>query len=317
MTIREALNQAESILLKLYLGDENLTGVPGEERQRSNARLDSQILLGHLLKVSEEELLIHDDKPLEIHQYKTYQDLLERRLKHEPIAQIIGEKEFYGLRYKINKHVLIPRPETEMLVEQAIFETKHLEKKFGPHDYVIADIGTGSGNIIISIAKNLATHASHKKENLPHFYGVDVDEETLNLAQQNAELNDVSNHIYFVLGNLIQPIGKHIDLLLANLPYLPKSDYLNSPLDVRLYEPELALVGGDDGLDLYRELLDQVKRHYSPHQDPDHTSMTLLFEIDPSQPRALESALKERFEKYKLETKKDLSGRDRLAIIRL
>jgi release factor glutamine methyltransferase len=327
MTVKEALQKAEESLQKMYFADGALTGIPQKKRRQFNARLDAEVLLAYALSTSREEILIHENQKIELDDYKKYQNYVERRLKHEPVALITGKKEFYGLIFKVQKGILIPRPETELLVEKALEEAKELNKKFGT-DFVIADIGTGCGNIIISIAKNLQKYFSSPQNsqnssnsptfNFPKLYAVDVADDVLALAQQNAQAHQVADLIEFKNGNLIAPIPHHIDLLVANLPYLPKSDYLNASLDVRLYEPESALVGGDDGLDYIRELLDQVKNHYSPtHLTKDHPQMIILLEIDPSQPDALRSALFERLPKASLEIFSDLSIRPRIAKIKL
>jgi len=327
MTIKEILAKATTELQQMYLADGANLGVPQKERRLVEARLDAEVLLGFLLGWPREELLIHNDTKLTAKDLKKYEVLIARRLKHEPVAYITGKKEFYGLTFTVTKDVLIPRPETEMLVELALKEVQNLRKKYGS-DFSIADIGTGAGNIICAIAKSLLLPLSdhpespdHPEHFLPRFYAIDASTKVLALAKQNAK-NLLLPQIVFLKGNLLEPIPEKPDLIVANLPYLPISDWQKAPLDVKNWEPKEALLGGDDGLNYIFELIDQIKTRFFPSpltpkfpKYPKFPNLTLLLEFDPSQTKILSARAKKLFPQAKIEIFKDLAGFDRTAKI--
>lgn len=210
--------------------------------------------------------MTHPETPLNKAQKAKFKSFINRRKNHEPLAYILGHKEFYGLDFKVDKSTLVPRPETEMIVELV---TQNVERK--PKErFVIIDIGTGSGNIIISIAKNLSRYAL--RDTRYAFYGLDISQKALRVAKHNAKKNKVDKKIEFIKGNLLEPIIKNIRhrrtrlwrekvIFVANLPYLDKhwKNLLKSSDSAGLkFEPSSALYGGSDGLDLYRKLSKQI-----------------------------------------------------------
>lgn len=204
--------------------------------------LDAQVLLEYILGVDRVYLFAHDNETLTDEQYSQFKAVVKRRATGEPIPYITGTRGFYDLEFAVTPAVLIPRPETELLLEDALHFMR--DKPEG----VVADIGTGSGALAVTFAKHMPQS---------HVYAVDVSESALQVATSNALKNEVN--VQFMLGNLAQPlIDRHlkVDCLMANLPYIGHDDMLT--LAVSQYEPTLALDGGDDGLDLIRELLQQV-----------------------------------------------------------
>ena len=205
-----------------------------------SAMLDAEILLSFVLKNPKEFIYAHPEDTISKIQDTRYKKYLLRRIKGEPVAYIIGHKEFYGLDFLVNKNVLIPRPKTELLVEE-ILKNKNIK--------IIADIGTGSGCIAIALAKN------NPKLKI---YATDISARALEVAGQNAKFHKVK--ITFKKGNLLEPI-KHIklDALVANLPYLSKKIYQKNYSQLK-FEPKLALLAGQGGLECYKKLFSQIRK---------------------------------------------------------
>jgi release factor glutamine methyltransferase len=190
-------------------------------------RLDLDLIVGDVMKKPREFVMTHPEFKLSKVQGLKIKSLIARRMKHEPIAYILGHKEFFGLDFKVTPDTLIPRPETELLVEEVL--------KLAPKNRKIMDIGTGSGNIIISLAKNLP-----EKNN---FVAIDISKKALTIARHNAKLHKVDKKIKFLHGNLLDPIIKNRSMfhapcsmiILANLPYLSKEIYSATLPDVKKY----------------------------------------------------------------------------------
>lgn len=216
--------------------------------------IETEILLGHVLKKSKEFLYTHPEKKLTALELKKFKTLTKRRLKGEPIAYILGYKDFYGLRFKVNKNVLIPRPETEWLVEKALIQ-KNKNR--------ILDIGTGSGCIAIAIKK----HSKTSKVTAS-----DISFKALAVAKANARNQTVK--IKFIKSNLFSNLKGKFDMIIANLPYVPTSDYKKLKSNLK-YEPKLAITDGTNTAEIYKRFLKDVKNHLSPKG-------LVLLEIDPS-----------------------------------
>jgi release factor glutamine methyltransferase len=241
----------------LQQGEAQLRAGPHPER----ARYDAETLLLHHLGKSRAWLIGHSRDHFGGCTAIGYASLIERRRHGEPIQYITGETEFYGLPFRVTPDVLIPRPETEHLVEQAIALARlgcpiHAQ----PHrawvgkyeswqntDCRILDIGTGSGAIVVALAHNLP-HAS--------FTATDISESALSIARENAHRNGAANRIRFLQGDLLAPVaGEQFDIVVSNPPYVPAVDRESLSVEVRDYEPALALFAGGDGLDIYRRLI--------------------------------------------------------------
>lgn len=275
-----------------------------------SVHLDAELLLAHILKKEKEFLFTCPEKRLTIRQFNKYQSLIKRRLELEPIVYLIGYKEFYGLDFKINKNVLIPRPETELMVELATYNLKHETQKNGKK--IIIDIGTGSGNIIISIAKLLKNYDLKFRDY--EFYGIDISQKALQLARFNAKKHNVNKKIKFLKGDLLEPIIKNLKfkiqnslVITANLPYLTRRQYQqNKELH---FEPRSSLVGGKDGLEYIERLFQQIKKLLAVNHK---LSVSVFIEIDPAQTKKIRAIIKKYFTRSELRIKKDLCGRDRL-----
>lgn len=235
------------------------------------AALDARVLLAHVLGVTSTMLLVCDPDPIEETHLTTYQQVIEQRATGIPVAYLIGEREFMGLSFRTSPDVLVPRPDTEPLVEWGL-------AWLADHTHaVVADIGTGSGAIAISIA----AHAPQ-----PHrVIATDTSDGALHIARANADaLLPAHRRSLFELrsGNLTAALDAPVDLLLTNLPYLTPDQIAGNPhLD---HEPRLALDGGPDGLHLVREVIADLHRVLIPHG-------AVGFEIDPAQADTVQALL--------------------------
>lgn len=257
-------------------------------------------LLSFIEQKSIEKLLTNLEQPVTLNNYRKFQTLEKRRLANWPVAYLTGQKEFYGLNFLVNKNVLVPRPETELMVEETLKELNNLPEI----SRSIIDLGTGSGAIIISLAKNL------RKSNT-NFFALDISRAALLVAKSNAKSHGLNKIIKFYQGNLLKPILKTLNnqnlVITANLPYLTKTQIKNS--STISCEPKLALDGGLGGLKYYRELFEQL-------QNINYLSLFLLIEIDPSQAEKIKSSIKKYFSIDDFDIKSDLSGQKRLVIIK-
>ncbi len=198
----------------------------------------------HLLRRDRAWLIAHSGDEIGFDQWKPYYELLQRRYRGEPIQYIIGESEFYGLPFRVTPDVLIPRPETEHLVEKAL----GLASAFAQPR--IVDVGTGSGSIAVALAHNLAE---------ARITAVDVSVAALVIALENAERNGASARVRFLLSDLLaQVVGEQFEIIVSNPPYVSAADRESLPVEVRDHEPAMALFAGDDGLDIYRRLIPQA-----------------------------------------------------------
>lgn len=272
---------------------------------------ETEILMAFLLGKDKEFILTHPEFIIPKNVYKKFKELEKKRLAGWSIAVLIGRKEFYGRDFFVDKNVLVPRPETELMVEEIIDIAKQNNNKF-----TLIDLGTGTGAIIISLAAELKKISPIKYKKIT-FYAVDISLPALKVARKNAIINKQAKKIKFLPGNLLEPLIKHKDfnkfsagelIIAANLPYLTPKQVKNSPSIQK--EPKIALVAGNDGLKYYRELFKQIK---SIKNRP----ITILGEIDPNQAETIKPALKKYFPLAAIEIKKDLSGRNRLAIIKI
>jgi release factor glutamine methyltransferase len=233
MNLRQALNAASTQLATdLHLSD--------------NATRDAELLLLHTLQISRATLIAHTDRELAPEQQAHYEKSIARRLHHEPIQYITGQQEFYGLTLKVTPAVLIPRPETEHLVE-AVLKLLPADKPLK-----IADIGTGSGAIAIA----LAVHLPHAE-----ITALDISTEALAVAAANAREHGVNDRIKLLQSDLLGAISSDIetfDAIVSNPPYIPEFDRAHLHPQVRDHEPSIALFAGETGLDIYCRLIPQA-----------------------------------------------------------
>lgn len=224
--------------------------------------LDRECLLGAVLKKDRAFLLAHPETRLTKRQVEKIQHLISEREQAKPLAYILGEKEFFGHSFLVNRSTLIPRPETELLVENVLnfisnFQpTSRTNKFLTSKKIAIVDVGTGSGNIIISLALTL-------RDSNFKLFGVDISPRALKVARNNARRHQVSKKITFLQSNLLQGIKKRLGsfdeiIILANLPYLSEKIYRSAQPTVRNFEPKSALVSSKAGLDHYQRLLREL-----------------------------------------------------------
>lgn len=257
----------------------------------STYELDVRVLLKHALGVDDAWIIKHPKHPITNAQYARFRCFVRKRKREVPVAYITREKEFYGRRFYVNKNVLIPRPETEHLVEEAVRNIKSQKSKVKSKEFSILDIGTGSGAIIISLAKEVNAK----------FYASDVSKKALTVARKNAKLHKVNKKIRFYNSDLFSNprLPKKFDLMVTNLPYVPRSNVKNLP------DPNVALDGGKRGLDVIFKFLNQAKDRLNP-------SGIILMEIGFNQSKRVTSHIKKIFPKAKVATIKDLQKLDRI-----
>jgi len=277
MQLQVALAQAAAVL---------------EEAGIEEPRLDAEILLVHALGITRAQLHADSQRRLGSAELAGYRQLIERRAQREPLAYIVGHKEFYGLDFFVDARVLIPRPETELLVEKAI--------EISQPQSVIADVGTGSGAIAISLAVHLAQAL---------IYATDASPAALEVAARNCHRHGVEDRVHLLLGHLLEPLPEPVDLIVANLPYVSEAEWTQLPPEISCYEPREALYGGHDGLDHIRSLLAQARGHL-------RLEGAILLEIGATQGQAVSALARHYFPTAKVEVIKDYAGLDRVVMVR-
>ncbi len=286
-TIHEAIEQATQSLI---LADQD------------NARLDAQVLLSSVLHGERSFLYTYPDQELTSQQNQLYQDVIARRSRGEPVAYLVGHKEFYGLDFLVDKRVLIPRPETELLVDAArnlcrkMFEAGQMP--------IIADIGTGSGVIPITLAV--------LEPRLPYVYACDISSDALDVASKNCRRHHVEDRVIVLQGDLLEPVPEPVDIVTANLPYVGTEELEDIPIDVKAYEPHIALFSGPLGLDLMLRFFQSIQQSQKLK-----AGATLLLEIGYRQMDALTSILRDTLPQATLTCIKDLAGWDRVLQVTL
>ena len=281
MNVKENLHITSQELMK--------TGSP-------DAKLEAEVLLRHVLKIDRATMFRDLEENLSEDNVTNIASLVKRRIQKEPLAYITGIKEFYGLMFEVSEGVLIPRPETELLVETAITKAKLLKK----NEINIVDVGTGSGAIAVSLAVNIPNS---------NVIAIDLSKSALEIADENRRTHGMYSRIKLRLGNLLEPVTENIDILVSNPPYIRK-DRLHSLQEEVLKEPMLALDGGEDGLRLIAELLTQARERM------DSTSI-ILFEIDSDQGIEASKISKNTFPLGDVTVLKDLNNDDRAVLIEL
>jgi release factor glutamine methyltransferase len=306
MQLRMALAQAAAVL---------------ENAGIEESRLDAEVLLAHALGITRSQLHAHPQSQLSSAELAHYRQLIERRARREPVAYIVGHQEFYGLDLFVDNRVLIPRPETELLVEKAIEISQRQSVDSG--QLVIADVGTGSGAIAVSLAV-------HLPEIL--VYATDASLEALEVAARNCRRHGVENRVRLLQGHLLEPLPEPVDLIAANLPYVSQAELAQLPPEISRYEPREALDGGPDGLDHIRRLLAlrpfgyALRRAQDTAQDRQAQDVAqaggylksggvILLEIGTTQGPAVVALAKRHFPAARVEVAKDYAGLDRVVIV--
>ena len=208
-----------------------------------NPRLDAQLLLGNILGMKRLELYMNFDRPLNENELARYRELVRRRGQHEPLQHLLGDVQFRELTLKVDKRALIPRPETEIIIDLA-------RKAILPGKAnTLLDIGIGAGPIFLSLQKEISNCK---------IFGVDLSEDCLDLTRENAKKNNLSDENLF-LGNLFSPFQNHetFDLILSNPPYIGEGEWNSLQVEVRDFDPRLALIGGPEGWELPYQIIEE------------------------------------------------------------
>ena len=270
-----------------------------------DAHIEAELLLRHALGLGPNRAALLT-RMAEMHAVEDdalagFEALLTRRLAHEPSAYILGHREFAHLDLEVTPAVLIPRPETETVVEEAIRHARRVLKESDRPggDLVVADIGTGAGPIALTLARALPGAP---------ILATDISPDALDVAQRNAERHELHKHVEFKHGDLLTPLTQGLDLLVANLPYVTTADLEAAQPEVRDFEPSVALHGGDDGLDLIRRLLAEAHAYLRPNA-------VLVLEIGADQGQTAGRAAVEAFPDAQIAVLKDLAGRSRILLI--
>jgi len=262
-------------------------------------RLAAEALLSHTLDLSRAHLLAHLEQPLSLSHFADYQTLVDRCESGEPLAYVLGHREFYGLDFVVDSRVLIPRPETELLIETAI-AIAHARSGTLDREYRIADIGTGSGAIAVTLAAHLPQAS---------IIAIDISPEAIEVACENARRHAVADRIEFKVGDLLTPIDAPVDVVAANLPYVRNAEWAYLSRSIRHYEPEVAFNGGSDGLGLVSQLLDAAPHALRP-------GGSILMEIGASHGDAAIELARDAFPAADIQVKTDVAGLDRLLVVR-
>ena len=255
--------------------------------------LDARLLLQHLLQVEHTYLIGHGDEMLTAVQQATYKQYIKRAANQEPIPYITKTAPFYGRDFHVTPATLIPRPETEQLVELAIAWAKQRES------LTIVDVGTGSGCIAVCLAAEIPQ---------ANVTAIDVSTDALIIAKKNGETH-TPGQITFCQGNLLLPLKQPVDLIVANLPYITSDEWTMLDDGVKLYEPKLALKGGHDGLDLIRDLLQQATTRLKPNG-------AIFLEIGWQQGQAAQQLARSVFPGTTITLQQDFGARDRIIEIK-
>jgi len=272
------------------------------ERDFLNPFLDAHLLLGYTLNVDKVYLYTHKDDIIDEEHVDKYIDLINKRRGGYPLQYIIGKQEFMGLDFNVGEGVLIPRPDTEILVEALIDLTS--KGDISNRDNInILDIGTGSGAITLSLA--------HYIKNA-YVYSIDISDKALDIAKINCESLGLQSKVRFLKGDLFSPLRDldlkdEIDIIVSNPPYIPSKDIDELQSEVADFEPRLALDGGIDGLDYYRNIVKQSTDYLAANG-------ILAFEIGYDQGLSVKKLLEENGSFRDIEIRKDLSGNDRVVI---
>ena len=282
-TLKEALLEAGAAIHRETGSDE--------------ASLEAELLLCHALRTDREDLYRRLNDPLAQDEAATFQALMRRRLSREPTAYITGRREFFGLEFEVTPAALIPRPETETLVEAVIH---FANERYAGAPFTMADIGVGCGTIAVAVAEALPN---------ARVIATDQSPEALALAERNAARHGLREHVEFRRGDLLQPLGQPVDVIAANLPYVTTADWQALPPEIRDHEPRQALDGGEDGLRVIERLLREAPVRLRP-------GGALFVEIGDEQGPAATEMAREAFPGAGVEVLPDLAGRDRVLVVK-
>jgi release factor glutamine methyltransferase len=259
-----------------------------------DARIEADLIWMTALEVNRAELYARTNQEPTTDQAERAEALMTRRLNHEPAAYLMGHREFYGVDLVVGPGALIPRPDTETLVEEAL-----LVAASKLHDLTIADVGCGTGAIAIALATNLPYAI---------VIAIDISSRALELARDNVDRQGLADRVTLLEGDLLEPLSGPVDLVTANLPYVMSSELPTLDPEVRMFEPPVALDGGDDGLDHVRRLVSSVVAYLKP------TGVVLL-EMDPRQIASASNFVTQAMPGAVVRVVNDLAGRERVLVV--
>lgn len=262
-----------------------------------SSRLDAELLVMHTMDWSRELMIAHWTDKVNPADFERFQYYLRRRLAREPIAYILGYRYFYDLKFYVDDRVLIPRPESELLVEKTLSLIRQRDLK--NDQFAMVDVGTGCGSLALSIAKHI---------NFIKIYATDISPAAIEVARINAKLLSLEQSAAFLCGDLLIPLPQPVNIIVANLPYIPTARLGDLQPEISKYEPVGALDGGPDGLNIYRTLLAQTPQYLL-------RGGKMLCEADPEQMSALRSIILEQLPQADFETLRDLQGNERGLIV--
>ena len=261
-----------------------------EKRGVESARLNAELIIAEILKLKRLDLYLNYERPMMEEEMSLIREWIKRRGDKEPLQYILGKEEFYGLIFKVNKSVLIPRQDTEVLVEKAIEKLKNRVKP------KVLDIGTGSGAISISVAKNIDDSV---------VLGVDISEDALCVAKENMEQNEIKN-LKFIKSNVFENVNYHeFDMIISNPPYIPDYEYETLMTEVKEHEPKTALVAEDNGYFFYKKIIDEGKNYLV-------SGGVILFEAGYNQAENIGELFKQDGNYKDIEIFKDYAGIERV-----
>ena len=283
-SLRQVIRATHSKLESFYIPD---------------ARLEAEVIVMNIMRMPRQDLFANQEMEVSGQQEHELTEVLERRRKREPLAYILGYKEFYGVNLLVNSDVLIPRPETELIVEHTLFmglmgmETAEL---------TIADVGTGTAAIAINLALHLPS---------ANIYAIDLFDPVLDVSSYNIRLHNVADRITLLKGDLLEPLPEPVDLIVANLPYIPRERISGLQPEIQ-WEPTEALDGGTDGLELIRRLLEQAA-------DPDSSRLKdsgiIILELDPDQIPEVTRITNKLFPSAEISVELDLAQHERIFVV--
>ncbi len=269
-----------------------------QDKDVDNPRLDARLLLSHVLGVGPERIFSHPETRLTATQFAELERLVARRMAHEPVARIVGTREFWSLNFKVDDSTLVPRPDSETLVEAVLARVPDRNAALR-----VLDLGTGSGCLLLALLSELKAATG---------LGIDLSKQALSVARENAEAHDIQGRVRFTQGNWFDGVDERerapFDLIISNPPYIPDGEIARLDPDVANYDPRTALSGGEDGLQAYRQLFARISEFMTG------TSLVAL-EIGADQAVAV-TKIGEAAGLQKEAVCSDIAGRDRVLIFR-
>ena len=258
-------------------------------------RLESEVILTDVLGIPRHRLYAYQDDTIPDEAAETLEKAVQRRIRREPLAYILGHREFYGVDLTVGPGVMVPRPETEMLIERAMLVCMERMERAG---LVVADVGTGSGGIAV----NLAMHLPGVR-----LYATDISADALEVARVNVDKFGLGQRVTLLKGDLLEPLPGRVDVIVANLPYIPSARLKDLQPELA-WEPRTALDGGADGMVMLRRLMGQAAGKLA-------VDGVMLLEIDPGQGEPLRRMATRLFPAAATSVEKDLAGLDRIFVV--